>query len=58
MTTESTAARILRELTARQMTRRELAELMGLSAGTISIQVAKLQALRAIVVLGRFLQGG
>ena len=26
---ESTAARILRELTARQMTRRELAELMA-----------------------------
>lgn len=52
MTTESTAARIVRELTARPMTRRELAELTGLSAGAISIHVAKLQALRAVVVAG------
>jgi predicted transcriptional regulator len=52
MTTESTSARILRELTARKMTRRELAELTGLSAGAISIQVAKLQALRVIAVAG------
>lgn len=52
MTTESTSARIVRELTARQMTRRELAELMGLSAVAISIQVAKLQALRVISVAG------
>jgi len=52
MTTESTAARILRELTARPMTRRELAALLGLSAGAISLQTAKLQAMRVIDVAG------
>jgi len=52
MTTESTSARIVRELAARPMTRLELAELMGLSAVAISIQVAKLQALRVISVAG------
>lgn len=52
MTTESTAARIVRELTARTMTRRELAEMLGLSTSAISIQVANLQALRVIAAAG------
>ena len=48
MTTESTAARIVRELTARPMTRRELAELTGLSAGVaLSTVVRAIQRLRA-----------
>lgn len=52
MTTESTAARIVRELAARPMTRRELADLTGLSAAAIALQIARLRAIRAVDAAG------